>query len=128
MLYIICVLNVKVYIRLIICLDYMLRTSIDKIKENGFKRTKERSRRYRTKTITDADEADDIVLLANTPAQAETLLHSLKRATAGIGLHVNAYKTEYICFDQTGDISTLNGISLKLVDKFTCLGSSISST
>ena len=30
----------------IICLDYMLRTSIDKIKENGFKLTKEISRRY----------------------------------------------------------------------------------
>ena len=29
----------------IICLDYVLRTSIDKIKENGFKQTKERSRR-----------------------------------------------------------------------------------
>ena len=29
-----------------ICLDYVLRTSIDKIKENGFKLTKERSRRY----------------------------------------------------------------------------------
>ena len=32
----------------IICLDYMLRTSIDKMKENGFKLTKERSRRYPT--------------------------------------------------------------------------------
>ena len=31
-------------------------------------------------------------------------------------------------FNQTGDISTLNGSSLKLVDKFTCLGSSVSST
>ena len=30
----------------IICRDYVLRTSIDKIKENGFKLTKERSRRY----------------------------------------------------------------------------------
>ena len=29
----------------IICLDYMLRTSIDKIKENGFEVTKKRSRR-----------------------------------------------------------------------------------
>ena len=29
----------------IICLDYMLRTSIDKMKDNGFKLTKERSRR-----------------------------------------------------------------------------------
>ena len=33
-----------------------------------------------------------------------------------------------MCFNQTGDISTLDGISLKLVDKFTYLGSSVSST
>ena len=30
----------------IICLDYMLRTSIDKMKGNRFRLTKERSRRY----------------------------------------------------------------------------------
>ena len=83
----------------------MLRTSIDKIKENGFELTKKRSRRYPAKTITDADYADDIAILANTPAQAETPLHSLERAAAGIGLHVNTYKTEYMCFNQTGDIS-----------------------
>ena len=92
----------------IICFDYVLRTSIDKMKENGFKLTKERSRRYPAKTITDAYYADDIALLANTPAQAETLLHSLERAAAGIGLHVYAHKTDYMCFNQTGDISTLN--------------------
>ena len=112
----------------IICLDYMLRTSIDKIRENGFELTKKRSRRYPAKTITDADYADDIALLANTPNQAETLLHSLERAAAGIGLHVNAHKTEYMCYNQTGDITTLDGASLKLVDKFTYLGSSVSST
>ena len=112
----------------IICLDYVLRTSIDKIRENGFELTKKRSRRYPAKTIPDADYADDIALLANTPNQAETLLHSLERAAAGIGLHVNAHKTEYMCYHQTGDISTLDGTSLKLVDKFTYLGSSVSST
>ena len=106
----------------------MLRTSIDKIRENGFEMTKNRSRSYPGKTITDADYADDIAILANTPNQAETLLHSLERVTAGIGLHVNAHKTEYMCYNQTGDISTLDGISLKLVDKFTNLGSSNSST
>ena len=42
--------------------------------------------------------------------------------------HVNAHKTEYMCLNQTGDISTLGGSSLKLVDKFTYLGSSVSST
>ena len=112
----------------IICLDYVLRTSIDKIKENGYELTKKRSRRYPAKTITDADYADDTAIPANTPNQAETLLHSLKRAVAGIGLHVNAHKTEYMCFNQTGDISTLGGSSLKLVDKFTYLRSSVSST
>ena len=75
-----------------------------------------------------ADYADDIAILVNAPAQAETLLHSLERAAAGIGLHVNARKTEYICYNQTGEISTLNGSSLKLLDKFTYLGSSVSST
>ena len=112
----------------IICLDYVLRTSIDKIRENGFELTKRRSKRYPAKTITDADYADDLALLANTPNQAETLLHSLERAAAGSGLHVNANKTEYMCYNQTGNIATLDGAPLKLVDKFTYLGSSVSST
>ena len=84
--------------------------------------------RFLSKTITDADYADDIVILANTPNQAETLLHSLERAAASIDHHVNAHKTEYMCYNQTGDISTLDGTRLKLVDKFTYLGSSVSST
>ena len=95
----------------IICLDYVLRTSIDNNRKNGFVLTKKRSRRYPAKTITD----DDIALLANTPNQAETLLHSLERVAAGIGLHVNAHKTEFMCFNQKGDISILDGTSLKLV-------------
>ena len=47
------------------------------MKEIGFKLTKERSRRYPAQTITDADGANDIELLANAPAQAEIQLHSL---------------------------------------------------
>ena len=43
----------------IICLEYVLRMSIDSMKENGFKLAKERSRRYSAQTITDADYADD---------------------------------------------------------------------
>ena len=108
----------------IIYLDYVLRTLIDKIRENDFELTK-KSRRYPAKTITDAD---NIAILANTPNQAEILLHSLERAATGIGLHANAHKTEYMCFNQTGNISTLDGTSLKLVDKFTYLGISDSST
>ena len=47
------------------------------------------------------------------------MLYSLERAAAVIGLHLNADKTEYISFNKKGDISTLNGRSLKLVDTFT---------
>ena len=53
----------------IICLDYVLRTSIDKIRENGFEQTKKKGGRY-------ADITDNIAILANKPNQAETLLHS----------------------------------------------------
>ena len=67
----------------IIRLDDVFRTSIDKIKENGFELTKKRSRSYPATTI-------DIAILANTPDQAETLLHSLERAAASIGLIVRS--------------------------------------
>ena len=74
-----------------------------KMKDNGFKLTKEISKRYSAQTIMDADPE----LLANTSAQVETQLHSLEWAAAGKGPHVNAHKTEYKCFNQRGDISTL---------------------
>ena len=38
-------------------------------------------------------------LLANTPAQTESLLHSLERAAGGIGFYINVDKTEYMCFN-----------------------------
>ena len=51
----------------------------------------------------------------------------MERTTTGIVLHFNPHKTEYMCYNHTGDVSTLDGTSLKLVDKFTYLGSSVSS-
>ena len=75
----------------IICLDDVLRTSIDKIKENGFEQTKQRSRKYPAKTIP-TPSTPMTAILANTPAQAKTLLHRLERAATGIGFHVNAHK------------------------------------
>ena len=74
----------------IICLDYILRTSIDLIKENGFTMKKMARKRCNTaETIIDADYADDQVLLANTPDQAKTLLHNQKQAVRSTGLYVN---------------------------------------
>ena len=43
----------------IICLHNVLKTSIDLMKENGFKREKAKSRRYPAEIITDADYVDE---------------------------------------------------------------------
>ena len=80
----------------IIYLDYVLRTSIDIIIEYDFKLKKIRSRGYPAETITDVDNADDQVLLANTPTQAESLQQSLEQAEWDIGLYMNATKMEYM--------------------------------
>ena len=45
-------------------------------------------------TTTDADYADDIALLANTPTSAESRLHSLEQEPGGIGLHMDVDKTD----------------------------------
>ena len=50
---------------------------------------------------------DDIALLENTPTQAESLLHSPEQAVGGIGFHVNADKTEYMCFNKKKETSSL---------------------
>ena len=94
------------------------------MKENCFTLKKARSRKQPAQTIMDEDYTDDITLLANTPAQAQS---PLVKAAGGIGLPVNADKTEYMRFNQyqTKDISTLTDSSLNLGDKFTYLRSSI---
>ena len=58
-----------------ICQGYVLRTSIDLMKESSFELESEK---YSAQTITDADYADDIALFANTPTQAGSLVHSLE--------------------------------------------------
>ena len=62
------------------------------------------------------------------PTKADTLQHSLEQAAGGIGFHLNAHKTEYMCFNLRGDIYILRGGPLKLVDRFTYLESNVSST
>ena len=84
---------------------------------------------FLVKTIADVHFADDRALLANTPTQAESLMHSLEQASGGIDLHVNADKTEYMCFNnKKRDLSKVKRSSLKLVDNSTYLESSVSST
>ena len=60
------------------------------MKENSFSLKMTRSKQYPTKTVADADYADDLVFLANTPAQAKSLLQSLEQSARDIGLYMNS--------------------------------------
>ena len=103
----------------IICLDCVLSTSGYLIKD--------KKQTIPVETMTDAEYAGNLALLSNSPVQSESLLHSLGQVTGGISSNVNSNKTEFIYFKQRA-ISTLNGKPLKLLNHFTYLGSSISST
>ena len=112
----------------ILTLDYVLRTSVDKLNGFGCTLEKAKSRRYPAKKITDADYADDLALFSDKIDDAERLFHAVEEAAARIGLYVNAKKTEYVCYMQNGEIKDLKGTTLKEVEHFTYLGSNISST
>ena len=65
-------------------------------KKHNFIRTKSEKQTISCRNINIADYLDDQELLANTPAQAGSLLHDLKQAAGSISFDVNANKTEYI--------------------------------
>ena len=58
--------------------DYIPQMSTDLMKENSLTIKKQKAKKYPGETITDADYANDLVLLANAPMQAKCLLHSLE--------------------------------------------------
>ena len=83
---------------------------------------------FPTDTITDAGHTDDQALFPDTPAQAKSLLHSLRQAAGGLGFYVNANTTKIIHFKREETISFLSGRHVQFEDKFPCLGSNISFT
>ena len=89
---------------------------------------KSKGRRYPTEIIIDTDNTYDLALIAITLAQAESMLYYLEHAARGIGLYGNSDKTEFMCFNENGTISSLNDKLLKLEGQFTYLRSNISST
>ena len=101
----------------IICLDFVLRTSIDLIKDSFF--FKKRNSRYPAKTITDANNAADQALHANTPTQTKSWLHSFEQVAVGISLHLSTNQTEFIRFKQKSISSSLSCKPLKLIGQFT---------
>ena len=107
----------------VICLDYVLRTSVDPNNELGLTLEKARSRRYPNRKITDADYADDF---ADSVADAASMLQ--EEAAQTIGLYINAGKTEYMCFNTAGTIKSLGGEKVEKKDEFIYLGSNVASS
>ena len=114
----------------IIYLDYVLRRALDENKELGLTLTKQKSRRYPEKKITDADYADDLAVLADTLKDATTLLHNIEKVAKQIGLYLNADKTEFIFENQDASVGmkSLADKNIKQVLDFKYLGNYIAST
>ena len=82
----------------ITCLDKIQWTSADLMKENGFILKRARSRWYCAETTTAANYADNQALLANTNAQAKSLLINLTKAARSIGLYMNSDEINHVLF------------------------------
>ena len=79
-----CLSSAKGYINTIsvCCLPRLRSSNIDRSNRRKWLYTKKaRSRQYPAETITGADYADDITLLANTPTQAESQLEQAALAS-----------------------------------------------
>ena len=115
----------------IIVVDYVLRMSVDTINSKGYQLKERVSSRHPAKYLTDTDFADDIALISQSLADAESLLQSLEKASNSVGLYLNEKKTEYVnkCANNSEyGIKTLNGTLLKQVLDYIYLGSYISSS
>lgn len=112
----------------IICLDYVLQMSADKMHHLGLTLTKRTSRRNAAKTIVDVDYADDLAIMSDSIDNATDLLHSVEKTAREIGLYINATKTEFMSYNQEGQIKSLDGNEIKEVDNFVYLGSNVQST
>ena len=86
---------------------------------------KARNKSYLVESITDADYADDLVLLANTPAPAKSLMHSVEQAAKGIGLFMNSNKTVHVSKSKRCHLLIK---PLKFINQFIYISSNISST
>lgn len=112
----------------ILSLDYVLRISIDALNDTTYTLENARSRRFPAIKFTNADYTDDLGLITNKIGDAEKLLHALEDAAAQTGVYISANKTEYVCYNQNGEIKIIKGKALNKVENFTYLGSNISST
>ena len=62
------------------CLDYVLKKTLDRNNDLGFTLIERRSKRYPTIQITDVDYADDLAIVTGKTNEAIILLHKIEHA------------------------------------------------
>ena len=77
-------------------------TNINWSNERKWLHTQKKQKQDPAETITDANYMDNLALLVNKSAQAESLLYSLEQAALVNG---NPNKIAFMCFNQDGAIS-----------------------
>ena len=114
----------------IICLDYVLKKTLDRNNDIGFTLIERRRKRYPAIQITDVDYADDLDIVTDKTNEAIILLHTIEKAAKEIGLSINTEKTKFISINQVINevIKSLNGKNIKEISDVKYLGSYIQST
>ena len=86
----------------IICLDYVIRTSIDNIRENGFELKKKRSMGYPAKNNYRRQLRRYWRIHPTKPKHYCIVWNEQPQALASMSMHMK----QYVCYNKTGDIST----------------------
>ena len=84
----------------IVCLDYVLKNSLDINSNIGFTLSQRKSRRSPEICITDNDYADGIAVTTDSVNAVMTLLHTMEEKSSYIGRKINTdYSSIYTSFD-----------------------------
>ena len=84
----------------IICLDFVLKKTLDRNNDIGFTLIERRIKRYPAIEITDVDYADDLSIVIDKTYEAIILLHKIEKAAKEIGLSINTGKTKFISINR----------------------------
>ena len=99
----------------IICLVYVLKTSIDRMKEKWSQANKGKKQKVLCTSNNGHGLRQWQYFWQMNPPKPKPCYIVWNEELMAQTYNVNAHTTEYMCFYQTGNISTLNGSSLKIV-------------
>lgn len=109
-------------------IDWVLKNSLDK-NDLGIVLEKRRSSRYQKQPLSDLDFPDEKALIHESEQRLQHATSKVEEKGRKVGLTINSKKTKVIdVAEGRNDIATIlrNLNSLENVDKFVCLGSTIS--